>query len=213
MKKRSNSKPLNEWSSIYELAALLNIESLLTNVDRAKKPYAAESIKAVRKRFEFVRATERNYLRLQVASHIVPILGELYEHVRRGSLGSSEVVRYLDQVIFIDQPEIGSLVVRCEIPDKNWSLLNIDSKKVVALRGAKEAAAIQVGKLMGVSVRTIQRKSKPASDTVSFVIKDAPSSKKDNSKYDQLLAVEILCNTFHLDRKNVTAKIEELFAT
>ena len=142
-----------------------------------------------------------DFFRLQVSFYVTPIVASLYELVRSKSLHPDELPKYLNEVLHVDQPEIGKLFSKCRISTSKIRQLCMSSEKIRELRGPKEAAAINVAKIFGFGERKQQSQAARSSDAVAFVIGEAPTSVSDLSQYDQALATEILCNTFCLDRK------------
>ncbi len=211
MKKGGRSKALSDWTSVYKLAALLDMDEMAVTAGRKTKNYSRSAANEIHKKFAKAKAAEMDFFRLQVSFYVTPIVASLYELIRAKSLHSDELPKYLNDVLYIDQPEIGKLLSRCEIPQSKIKQLCLTSEKIRELRGPKEAAAIKVSKLFGFGERKQQSQSNRASDTVAFVIGEAPTRASDLSQYDQALATEILCNTFCLDRERVEAAMKKLF--
>lgn len=211
MKKSSGSKVLADWTSVYKLAALLDIDQTAVAAGRKQKNYSRSAVAEIRKKFITARKTEMDFFRLQVSSFITPIVANLYGLVRSKSLHPDELPKYLNEIIYVDQPEVGKLFSSCEIPASKIKQLCLSSEKIRELRGPKEAAAVKVAALMGFSGRKQQSQSARSSDAVAFVIGETPTSTSDLSQYHQALATEILCKTFHLDRTRVAAAMKKLF--
>lgn len=211
MKKGSLSTVLSDWTSVYKLTALLNMDEMAVTVGRKAKNYSKSASNEIHRKFAKAKTAEMDFFRLQVSFYVTPIVASLYELVRTKSLHPDELPKYLEEILYVDQPETGKLFSKCEIPKSKIKQLCLTSEKIRELRGPKEAAAIKVSKLFGFGERKQQSQSSHASNTVAFVIGEAPTAASDHSQYDQTLATEILCNTFHLDRKRVEAAMEKLF--
>ncbi len=211
MKKNNNSKVLSDWTSVYKLAALLDIDRATVTAGRKPKNYSGSAAKEVHRKFETAKVAEMDFFRLQVSSYLTPIVASLYELVRLKSLHPDELPKYLNDALYIDQPDIGKLFSKCEIPASKIKQLCLSSEKIRELRGPKEAAAIKVARLLGFKERKQQSQSARSTDSIAFVIGEAPTTISSLSQYDQALATEILCNTFCLDRKLVTLAMKKLF--
>nr|BFD65316.1 hypothetical protein HAGR004_03380 [Bdellovibrio sp. HAGR004] len=201
---------LNAWRSVYQLAALVEIDHNASLIGRERVPYTTLIARNIDNRFSYSRISEENLQMKLIANDLVDILAEMYRFSIEGQLDEESVLYLFLQVVYFDNSSIlGRRLSAHNIGQTKWKRIQISSRQIHDLEGPKKAAQRLVGEVLGISESTI--KNMAGTESIPLVLGEPPTSKKDLALFDRSLAISLLTNAFHLDKDAVESAVNELF--
>ncbi|MGE0525670.1 MAG: hypothetical protein AB7G93_11310 [Bdellovibrionales bacterium] len=207
-------KQANSWNAIYQLASILFVGDEVPESENQRQARvrrsADQAAKEVATRFIDFNEKELDFNKSQVAHLLVGPVADVYERVVDGSVPSEQIVSTLKLYLENYYESLKILLARLSISDSDFAKLRISKEEIHAHRGPEQSARTTVGQMFGWSETTVRNACRDASDSVAFVMKDAPAVADETNKFDGELIRQILEKTFQIPRDRVDCAMQVL---
>lgn len=204
-------KSKSNWESLYQLSCLLYIRDNRATYGRTEALAINKLLGQLSGRFQKVREDEIYHHKLQLANLMFPFVLDVYKDVKNNVIQEIDVVKCITAFVQSDEFSLEAYFSRCGIDFKEISKLSVSKKYITEVRGPARAVENKLSFMLGFSGNTLKNRNEYASATIAFTFGDAPKHIEENSKFNMVLAVEMLAKTFHLNEKKVKQVLKKLF--